>query len=187
MAIKKQAGPARPRAAGRKATGDARDVRRKDNQGKAINMATVRDRPYINGNFQVDLGTGDVDSLRAGFAEVILPDAAIEAIEYRSGNERTREPRKLMGSVHYDDLILRRGLIGELDLYAWWDQARNGEQNARRNVLVRLLSEDRAQVVFSWRFSNAWPVRYGFSPLSADGKEVVVEELTLTFERMEIE
>jgi phage tail-like protein len=150
-------------------------------------MAIVRERPYLNGNFQVDLGTGEVDSPRAAFAEVILPEAAIEAVLYRAGNERSREPRKLIGPPSYTNLVVRRGLIGELDLYEWWNQARNGDQGARRTVIVRLLAEDRSGVVFAWRFTNAFPTRYGFSPLAGNGEEVVMEELAIAFERMDIE
>lgn len=149
-------------------------------------MAIARERPYLNGNFTVDIGTGEVDSVRAGFAEILLPDAAIEVVEYRAGNEKANEPRKLIGSVRYGNLVLRRGLIGELDLYQWWDQARNGDPNARRTVTITLLPEDRAGPVFTWRFTQAWPVKLGFSDLAAEGNEVVIEELELTFERVEI-
>lgn len=153
---------------------------------KGGKLATARERPYLNGNYQVDLGTGEVDAARAGFCEVILPDAAIDVVEYRAGNEKTNESRKLMGSTRYDGLVLRRGLIGELDLYQWWNEARSGKQEARRNVAVRLLSEDRADVVFEWRFTNAWPARYGFSKLAGEGEDVVLEEIELVFERMDI-
>jgi phage tail-like protein len=149
-------------------------------------MAIVRDRPYLNGNFLVDLGTGDPESVRAGFTEVILPDAAIATIEYRNGNERTNEVRKLIGAVHYENLVLKRGLLGDLDLYDWWNQARNGDPGSLRNVTVSLLSEDRTATVFTWRFQNARPARYGFSHLAGGGDETVLEELELAFERMDI-
>jgi len=150
-------------------------------------MAIARERPYRNGNFLVDLGVGDAESVRAGFSEVILPDAAIDAIEYRNGNERSNEVRKLLGPVRYENLVLKRGLIGELDLYQWWDQARNGELDVLRNVTVRLLSEDRTATVFTWRFHHARPARYGFSHLAGEGDETVLEILELAFERLDIE
>jgi phage tail-like protein len=150
-------------------------------------MAIARDRPYRNGNYLVDLGSGDAESVRAGFSEVILPDAAIEAIEYRNGNERSNEARKLLGPVRYENLVLKRGLIGDLDLYNWWNQARNGELNALRNVTVSLLTEDRTATVFTWHFRNARPARYGFTHLAGEGDETVLEIFELAFERMEIE
>ena len=150
-------------------------------------MAVERERPYLNGNFLVDIGTGDAGSVRAGFSEVFLPESGVDVVEYRNGNEKTNEPRKLMGSVGYGNLVLRRGLIGALDLYEWFAQARNGDPGARRNVTVRLLAEDRSDAVFTWKFTNAWPTRYDFSQLSAGDSEVVIEEIELAFERMEIE
>jgi phage tail-like protein len=150
-------------------------------------MATARERPYVNGNFLVDLGTGDTESVRAGFNQVILPEAVIDTIEYRNGNEKTNEPRKLSGSVSYSNLVLRRGLIGELDLYEWWNQARNGDQNARRTITVSLLSEDRADVVWRWRFTNAFPSKYSSSDLCAEANDVVMETIEISVERMEID
>jgi phage tail-like protein len=150
-------------------------------------MATARERPYVNGNFLVDLGTGDTESVRAGFNQVILPEAVIDTIEYRNGNEKTNEPRKLSGSVSYSNLVLRRGLIGELDLYEWWNQARNGDPDARRNVTVSLLSEDRTDVVWRWRCTNALPTRYTTSDLNAEGTDVAIETIEISFERLEID
>ena len=150
-------------------------------------MTITRERPYVNGNFQVDVGSGDADTVRGGFLQVILPNACVEAVEYRAGNEKTNEPRKLIGSVRYENLVLRRGLIGELDLYEWWNDARNGDPDVRRTVTVSLLAEDRSAVVWHWKFTNAWPTKYSTSDLSAEGNEVVIEEIELTFERMEVE
>jgi len=150
-------------------------------------MAIARERPYVNGNFKVDLGTGDVDTVRGGFCEVLLPEACIDTIEYRAGNEKTNEARKLPGSVRYGNLVLRRGLIGELDLYQWWNQARNGDPAVHRNITVSLLTEDRTAVVWRWRFTNALPAKYSTSDLSAEGNEVVIEELELSFERLELD
>ena len=150
-------------------------------------MATLRDRPYSRGNFLVDLGTGDPSSIEAGFAEVILPEGLVEAHEYRNGNERSNETRKLIGSPKYGNLVLKRGVIGSLDLYQWFDQVRNGDTAAYRNVTVQLLSEDRQTVVLTWRLRNAFPVRHAFSELTANACEPAMEVLELAFERLEIE
>lgn len=42
-------------------------------------MATMRERPYLNSNFLVDLGDGDSGAPTAGFAEVVFPDFRIDA------------------------------------------------------------------------------------------------------------
>jgi phage tail-like protein len=150
-------------------------------------MATFRERPYGRGNFLVDLGNGDTESPQAAFVEVILPEALIEAHEYRAGNERSNEPRKLIGGVGYGNVVLKRGVLGALDLYEWWNQARNGDAGAYRNVLIQLLSEDRQTVALTWRLRNAFPVRHAFSELAANACEPAIEVLELAVERIDLE
>ena len=150
-------------------------------------MAVLRDRPYSNYNFLVDIGTGDPQSLQAGFSEVILPAATIEVIEYRAGNEKESAVRKIPGLTRYGNVVLKRGAIGSLDLYAWWNDTRNGNINSFRNVTIQLQNEEHTDIVLTWKFSRAWPTRYEFSPLNAQGKDTLIEILELAFERMEME
>ena len=150
-------------------------------------MATMRERLYGNFNFLVDLGTGDTSSVQAGFSEVVLPEAYVEVVEYRSGNMKENGFVKLTGVEHYANLILKRGVIGSLDLYNWYNEVRNGDQTALRNVTVQLQSEDHTNVVLTWKFQRARPVKYQFAPLDAEGKHILVEYLELAFERMEME
>ena len=149
-------------------------------------MANLREEPYKNYNFLVDLGTGDVDTLQAGFDQVVLPSATVDVIEYRAGNYSTNQVIKFPGLVKYGNLVLRRGLIGALDLYEWWNQILSGQGGYRRTVTVSLQNEDRSSIVVQWQFDRAWPRAYRFSKLDARGKKVVVEFLELAIESMEI-
>jgi phage tail-like protein len=149
-------------------------------------MAVMRERPYANFNFLVDLGSGDSAGVQAGFSEIQLPEIAVEVLEYRTGNAKQSGAMKLPGRVSYGDLVLRRGLIGALDLYEWLHEIRQGV-SARRTVTVRLQNEERTDTVFTWVFKNAFPVRYEFSDLVADGQSVMIESLTLAFEDLDIE
>ncbi len=150
-------------------------------------MAVLRERPYGNFNFLVDLGTGDTSSVQAGFSEVVLPEASVEVVEYRSGNSKENGVIKITGVEKYTNLVLKRGVIGSLDLYQWYNEVRNGNQGALRTVTIQLQSEDHTSVVLAWRFFQARPVKYQFSPLDAEGKHILVEYLELAFERMEME
>ena len=58
-------------------------------------MAVLRDRPYPGANFLVDLGTGVTDTVEAGLTEVIFPDARVQVVEYRNGNDKENAPRKI--------------------------------------------------------------------------------------------
>ena len=149
-------------------------------------MAVLRDTPYAQFNFLVDLGTGNTDGPQAGFQECSAIGMHLDVIEYRNGNDRSNEVRKLTGLARADDVTLRRGIIGSLDLYQWIDELRNG-QNASRTVAIHLQSEDHTQVVQSWRLLRARIVKHTSGPLNAKGNDVAIEELTLAYERLELE
>ena len=148
-------------------------------------MSVTRDLPYPANNFLVDLGDGNAD--RSYVSRVELSTARIELVEYRDGNDRSPHPRSIQTVSRYTPLILRRGATGRLDWYEWWNQFRNGDINARRNVTVQLVTEDRATVVMTWRFSNARPTAWSVSPLDALDGGALVESLELSVDRMEVE
>ncbi len=150
-------------------------------------MAVVRNDPYGRFNFLVDLGTGDTDGLEAGFEACSPITASIDVIEYRNGNERVNAPRKLAGLERVADVTLSRGIIGSLNLYQWYDQARNGDPAAPRTVLIHLQNEDRTAIVMTWKLLRARPVKFTSGPFNALASDVAIEELTLAYERLELE
>ncbi len=149
-------------------------------------MAVLRNDPYAQFNFLVDLGTGDTEGPQAGFQECSPIGMSLDVIEYRNGNDRSNQVRKLTGLARAGDVTLRRGIIGSLDLYQWIDELRNGNQSATRTVTIHLQSEDHAQVVQTWKLLRARIVKHVSGPLNAKGSDVAMEELTLAYERLEL-
>ncbi len=150
-------------------------------------MAVMRERPYTQFNFLVDLGTGTSDGFEAGFQECSGISMSVDVIEYRNGNERENTPRKLTGLTRVSDVTLKRGIIGSLGLYHWIDQIRNGDQAALRTVLIQLQNEDHTAIVMSWKLLRARIIKHTSGPLNAKGTDVAMEELTLAYERLEME
>jgi phage tail-like protein len=150
-------------------------------------MAVQRDRPYAQFNFRVDLGTGVTEGPQAGFSECSPIEMSVDVIEYRNGNEKENAVRKLTGLARYTNVTLKRGIIGSLDLYDWLDQIRNGDEAAYRTVTVQLMSEDHATVVQEWKLLRARIVKHVSGPFDAKGDDVAIEELTLAYERLELE
>lgn len=144
-------------------------------------MAVQRDNPYANYNFVVDIGGG----AEIAFAEVELPAAEIEVIEYREGADGRSSSRKLPGRVRYGNVVLRRGVSGRLELWEWFKAVRDG-QLQRRDVTITLLDEQR-QAVQRWLLRDAWPTKYDPSDLNAKGNEVLIELLELAVESIEVE
>jgi len=137
----------------------------------------TRDRPCTGANFLVSFGSGDARAASAGFSEVVFPTFTLDPAEL---------PAAAGAGAPGQTLILKRGVTGQLDLYAWWDKARRGKAPQRRTVKVELLGEDHETVVMTWLFRNARPLSLAYSPLNALEGGIVIETLALAFDHMEM-
>ena len=150
-------------------------------------MAVLRERPYVQFNFLVDLGTGTTDGPEAGFQEVSGIGMEVTVSEYRNGNEKENSVRKITGLNKATDVTMKRGIIGSLNLYTWLDQVRNGDQGALRTVRIQLQSEDHTAIVQTWKLLRARIVKHTSGPFNACGTDVAMEEIVLAYERLEME
>jgi phage tail-like protein len=149
-------------------------------------MAVLRERPYVQFNFLVDIGEG-TDGPEAGFQEVSNIGMEVTVAEYRNGNEKENSVRKITGLNKATDVTLKRGVIGSLNLYRWLNDIRNGDQNATRTVTISLQNEDHTEIVQTWRLLRARIIKHVSGPLNAKGTDVAMEELTIAYERLEME
>lgn len=138
-------------------------------------MTDTREQPYTGNRFLVAIGEQDGRAAAAGFAEVVFPPFE---------RHRGRQSSDDTGGA---TLVLRRGVTGRLDLYSWWDETRRETTPPTRTVTVQLLADDQRTVVMTWRFLRAYPVILTYSPLDAMSGGVVMEQVTLAFERVEME
>jgi phage tail-like protein len=150
-------------------------------------MAVLRDRPYVQFNFLVDLGTGNTDGPEAGFQECSNIGMEVTVAEYRNGNEKENSVRKITGMNKSTDVTLKRGVIGSLNLYQWLNQIRDGDQGALRTVTIQLQNEDHTAVVQTWTLKRARIIKHVSGPMNAKGTDVAMEELTVSYERLEME
>ena len=151
-------------------------------------MAVQRERPYVQFNFLVDLGTGNSAGADAGFQEVSGIGMEVTVAEYRNGNHRENSVMKITGMNKSTDVTLKRGVIGSLSLYQWLNDIRNGNQGALRNVTIQLQSEDHNDTpVITWKLLRARIIKHTSGPLNAKGTDVAMEELVLAYERLEME
>ncbi len=149
-------------------------------------MATLRERPYVQFNFLVDLGTGNTDGPEAGFQECSGIGMEVTISEYRTGNAKENSVMKITGMNKATDVTLKRGVIGSLNLYQWLNQIRNGDQSAYRTVVIQLQNEDHTNVVLEWKLLRARIIKHTSGPLNAKGTDVAMEELVLAYERLEM-
>lgn len=150
-------------------------------------MAVPRERPYVQFNFLVDLGNGTTTGPDAGFQEISNIGMEVTVAEYRNGNSPENSVRKITGLNKATDITMKRGVIGSLNLYQWLDDIRNGTQMARRTIKIHLQNEDHSAIVQTWKLNNAIITKHVSGPLNAKGTDVAMEELTVAYERLEME
>jgi phage tail-like protein len=147
-------------------------------------MATLRNNPYGAFNFLVSLGSGDEQSLLAGFSDASGLGTEVNYSEYRNGNDKVNTSRKIANTFKQEDVTLKRGLIGSTDLFKWIKDVREGA-DGRRTVTITVMDEARNPVV-SFKLNNAQPKKWVGPTLAAKGGgEVAMEELHLVHEGIE--
>ena len=144
-------------------------------------MAVTRNNPYPGFNFLVE-----IDGVTAaGFSEVSGLSVEIEVINYRNGNEKTNNARKLPGLHKTGNVTLKRGIIGELALFEWLRATAQGTLDVR-NISIVLLDEVHTPVM-RWMLQRAWPSKWEAAAFKASANEIAIEALPLACERIEIE
>ena len=136
--------------------------------------------PYNNFNFLVE-----IDGItRAAFHECSGLDSTIDVIEHREGGENTTL-RKLPGMTKYSNIVLKRGITDDKELYDWHRHWVTGDRRAeRKNGSIVLLGRG-GQEKARWNFVRAWPTKWTGPSLTAEGNDLAIEQLDLAHEGLE--
>jgi phage tail-like protein len=138
-----------------------------------------RDDPCKTFSFVVE-----IDGIeRAAFSEVSGLESETAVIEYRVGIE-LNTVRKLPGLTKYANIVLRRGVTKDDELWNWRKAVVDGNVD-RRNGSIVLLDDSRNQVV-RWNFRDGWPCKWEGPALNAKANEVAIETLEIAHEGLEL-
>jgi|SRR5215471_1593645 len=142
------------------------------------NSAAWQD-PFRNYNFKLE-----IQGVTQGhFTECSNIGIRVQTISYREGGSN-QVVHRMPGPVEYADVVLRYGLTGSKELWAWFLSAAKGNCD-RKNVSIVLLDSAGANEVARWNLTRAWPKEWNGAPLNAGGNSFAVETVTLTFEGLE--
>jgi phage tail-like protein len=147
----------------------------------------TRNNPYGAFNFIVKLGdAGGEDQVVGGFSDVTGLSSEVVYANYRNGNDPENHVRKIPTLHRTGDVTLKRGVIGDLRLFTWLKETREGALDPR-TVVITLLDESRVPVC-SWVLRNAQPQKWVGPTLAAKGGgEVAIEELHLVAEQIDFQ
>jgi phage tail-like protein len=137
--------------------------------------------PYSGYNFSVEL-----DGLtRAGFRNCSGLESTTNAVTYREGTDRVLSSRKLPGLLTQGDVTLSRGITADDKLWKWREKVMTG-QVERHNISISLL-DDGGNAKITWNLFECWPTQWTGPSFDAASDEVAVEQLVLTYERIEVD
>ena len=137
--------------------------------------------PRAAGNRAAAVALLDVGDLQATFSEVTGIGSESEIEEFREGGDPQNKVRKIPGRLKWQDITLKRGLTGNMDIWDWRKVIEDGGEGFRKDGSLTLLNE-RRQPIARWEFTNAWPSKVSGPTLNARGTDIALEELVLTHE-----
>ena len=132
-------------------------------------MAT-RENPYGAFNFLVKFQSipGET-TIYGGFSDVSGLGNEVKYSEYRNGNDKENHVRKIPGTYKVGDVTLKRGLVGQGELFAWIKDTRTQGYRAKRDISVMLMDEGRTGIVMTWRLLRAMPLKHSGPTLTGKG------------------
>jgi phage tail-like protein len=144
-------------------------------------MATSqRDDPYKVFNFLVEID----NVTRAFFKQVSGLGSETAVIEYRAG-DKLDTVRKLPGLTTYANIVLRRGITQDAELWNWRKTVVDGQVERRNGSIVLL--DDALDPVVRWNFRNGWICKWEGPALNASANEVAIETIEIAHEGLELD
>ena len=142
-------------------------------------MANGRTDPLVGFHYGVEI-QGMVTGF---FTECSGLGSEHDVIEHKVVDEKGKEViMKIPGRLKWENIVLKRGITGHMDIWKWRQEVENGEtEKARRNGTIWMLTHKQERVA-RWDFERGWPVKISGPSLKADSNEIGIEELTIAHE-----
>lgn len=128
-------------------------------------------------NFKVEIN----GVTTAAFKNVEGLDSETEVVEYQDGDDLIL--RKRPGRTKYSNIVLKRGIVRNDELWRWRQTVMNGKVERKSGSIV--LCNDNGDEVMRYNFFEAWPAKWKGLTLDGKGTDTAVEECELVVERLE--
>jgi phage tail-like protein len=142
--------------------------------------------PFTTFNFSVEITLPGVSAplYGASFAECDGLEMSMEVKTIREGGNNGRQIR-LSGPVAYGQLVLKRGMTKDRDMWDWFDDVSN-DPSLRASAEVVMFSSAQGTYEEQARFilSGCLPVKLKAPPLNAKEGLIAIEELQVAYESL---
>jgi phage tail-like protein len=129
-------------------------------------------RSFLNCRFYVQIN----GITQAVFTELSGLSLETEVFEYAEGGNNAF-PHRLPGRSKVGNLVLKRGITQNNELFKWCRDITNGKID-KRNISV-LMFDTEGKEMGRWDFVKAYPIKWTGPQFQADGQQTAVESLEL--------
>jgi phage tail-like protein len=141
-----------------------------------------RNDPYRGFNFRIEIE--NTSGAVAGFREASGLAFTTDPVEYREGNEQALHVRKLFGLRKYANIVLKRGITTNHELWTWYRNIVNGVADRRAGAVI--LRDEEHKDVLRWNFSAGWICKWEGPSFNATTNEVALESIEISVESVEL-
>jgi phage tail-like protein len=118
---------------------------------------------------------------QGAFTAVDGLEATVDVVTFADGSDLL--VRKRPGRVRYSNLVLRRGYLGNDELWDWFQRVADGRVERKAGSII--LTGDDGSEILRYNFFEGWPCRWKSFELDASASRALVEELEIAIERIE--
>ena len=140
---------------------------------------TGREDPLVGFMFSINVG----GKITGYFTEVSGLGSEHDIIEQKVVTEKGQEViLKIPGRLKWGDIVLKRGITSNLDMWKWRKQVEDGDvKGARMNGSIVMYDQSLKEMA-RWNFLSGWPSKISGPTPKADSNEIGIEELTIVHE-----
>lgn len=138
-------------------------------------------------DFQGSLFGLEIDNVKMGyFTGCSGIGFDMEVIKHKAVSETSQQTEhKLPGRVKYTEIVFKRGVTANEDLFQWAKTIADGGYDYRTAAIV-IYDRDLTPLT-QFKLDKVWPSKVSVSDLKTDSDEVMIEEITLQHELLEWE
>ncbi len=141
-------------------------------------MPTRDTDPLLGFSFALDLG----GKAAGWFTECSGLGSENEIVEHKAVADGKQVVQKIPGRLKWNDVTLKRGITGEMDIWDWRKLVEDGNMaTARINATITMMDRE-GHPKARWDLVNAWPSKVTGPTQKSDANEFGVEEVVIVSE-----
>ena len=117
----------------------------------------------------------------ASFSDLEGVVSEVEPVAYVESDDQAVDHSKLLGKPKPPVITLKRGMNGNMELWAWHEAVRKGDMTAARGCSLTMYDAGGKPVVKYW-LERAWPAKIDIGAMKAGSSEIMLETVTLVCE-----